>query len=74
MLRESPQQRPNIYQVIRQVSLMRGTDIPIKDVSGTSALFNIMADSFRSILKGHNRRLAGTNICRILNHTSLHHL
>lgn len=32
MLRESPQARPNIYQVIREVCSMRGTDIPIKDV------------------------------------------
>ena len=32
MLRESPQTRPNIYQVIREVCSMRGTDIPIKDV------------------------------------------
>ncbi|KAL8709164.1 MAG: hypothetical protein Q9220_006044 [cf. Caloplaca sp. 1 TL-2023] len=32
MLREKPQARPNIYQVIREVSLMRGTDIPIKDI------------------------------------------
>lgn len=32
MLRENPQQRPNIYQVVRDVSLLRGTDIPIKDV------------------------------------------
>ncbi|KAL8671505.1 MAG: hypothetical protein Q9168_003997 [Polycauliona sp. 1 TL-2023] len=32
MLRENPQARPNIYQVIREVSLMRGTDIPIKDI------------------------------------------
>ncbi|KAI4200253.1 MAG: hypothetical protein LQ346_002409 [Caloplaca aetnensis] len=32
MLREMPQARPNIYQVIREVSLMRGTDIPIKDI------------------------------------------
>ena len=33
MLRENPQSRPNIYQVVREVCLMRGTDIPIKDVS-----------------------------------------
>ncbi len=33
MLRENPQQRPNIYQVVREVSVLRGTDIPIKDVS-----------------------------------------
>lgn len=32
MLRENPQQRPNIYQVIREVCLIRGTDIPIKDI------------------------------------------
>ncbi|KAL9579433.1 MAG: hypothetical protein Q9212_005110 [Teloschistes hypoglaucus] len=32
MLRENPQARPTIYQVIREVSLMRGTDIPIKDI------------------------------------------
>ncbi|KAL8677142.1 MAG: hypothetical protein Q9186_006397 [Xanthomendoza sp. 1 TL-2023] len=32
MLRESPQARPNIYQVIREVSHMRGTDVPIKDI------------------------------------------
>ena len=33
MLRENPQQRPNIYQVVRDVSRLRGTDVPIKDVS-----------------------------------------
>ncbi|KAL6713331.1 Ark- serine/threonine protein kinase [Lecanora helva] len=32
MLRENPQQRPNIYQVVREVSKMRGTDVPIKDI------------------------------------------
>ena len=33
MLRENPQLRPNIYQVMREVCLMRGTEVPIKDVS-----------------------------------------
>ena len=33
MLKENPQSRPNIYQVVREVCQMRGTDIPIKDVS-----------------------------------------
>ena len=33
MLRENPQLRPNIYQVVREVARIRGTDIPIKDVS-----------------------------------------
>ena len=32
MLREQPDARPNIYQVIREVSLLRGTDIPIQDI------------------------------------------
>ncbi|KAI4093771.1 MAG: hypothetical protein LQ344_002674 [Seirophora lacunosa] len=32
MLQEKPQARPNIYQVIREVSVMRGTDVPIKDI------------------------------------------
>ena len=32
MLREQPQARPNIYQVVREVSLLRGSNIPIKDI------------------------------------------
>ncbi|KAI9862762.1 MAG: hypothetical protein M1813_004258 [Trichoglossum hirsutum] len=37
MLMEKPYLRPNIYQVIREVSLMRGTEVPIKDIySGKS--------------------------------------
>ncbi|KAF2455742.1 hypothetical protein BDY21DRAFT_288811 [Lineolata rhizophorae] len=32
MLRESPQDRPNIYQVVREVCMMRGKDVPIKDI------------------------------------------
>ncbi|KAI9833030.1 MAG: hypothetical protein M1819_003862 [Sarea resinae] len=32
MLREHPQLRPNIYQIVREVCLMRGTDVPIKDI------------------------------------------
>ena len=38
MLRESPQARPNIYQVIREVCSMRGTDVPIKDVGVSHAV------------------------------------
>ncbi|KAL7269793.1 Ark- serine/threonine protein kinase [Rhizina undulata] len=37
MLRESPQLRPNIYLVVREVCLMRRRDIPIKDIYSTSA-------------------------------------
>ncbi|KAI9656435.1 MAG: hypothetical protein M1829_000394 [Trizodia sp. TS-e1964] len=32
MLRESPLLRPNIYQVIREVCALRGTEVPIKDI------------------------------------------
>ena len=32
MLRENPQQRPNIYQVVAEVCSMRHRAIPIKDV------------------------------------------
>lgn len=33
MLRENPQKRPNVYEVVREVCLMRKKEIPIKDVS-----------------------------------------
>ena len=39
MLREDPTARPNIYQVVREVCAMRGTDIPIKDVSIVPCFF-----------------------------------
>ena len=39
MLREKPEQRPNIYQVVREVAAMRGTDVPIKDVSSFTLQF-----------------------------------
>lgn len=32
MLRENPRLRPNIFQVLQEVCLLRGTDIPIEDV------------------------------------------
>jgi AP2-associated kinase len=31
-LKENPQQRPNIFQVVKEVCGMKGTDIPIKDI------------------------------------------
>lgn len=36
MLREKPQLRPNIYEVVRELCLMQGVDIPIRDVSFSS--------------------------------------
>lgn len=41
MLKENPQKRPNIYQVVREVCLMRGKEVPIKDVSYTDSIFSI---------------------------------
>jgi len=32
MLREHPKDRPNIYQALKEVCAMRGTELPIKDV------------------------------------------
>ncbi|KAI5793423.1 kinase-like domain-containing protein [Pyronema domesticum] len=32
MLREQPSQRPNIYQVVREVCYLRGREVPIKDI------------------------------------------
>ncbi|KAH7049205.1 hypothetical protein B0J12DRAFT_97370 [Macrophomina phaseolina] len=32
MLKENPQQRPNIYQVVKEVCAMRNRDCPIKDI------------------------------------------
>ncbi|KAL9614697.1 MAG: hypothetical protein Q9167_000826 [Letrouitia subvulpina] len=32
MLGENPQARPNIYQVVRDVCLLRGSDVPIRDI------------------------------------------
>lgn len=33
MLREQPHQRPNIYQIVREVHYLRGREVPINDVS-----------------------------------------
>lgn len=56
MLRENPQLRPNIFQVVREVCMMRGTDIPIKDVR-CSAIRRCFADSVRYTLLGRHQRL-----------------
>lgn len=46
MLQEKPHARPNIFQVVREVCLMRGTDVPIKDVGQHSLLaLNILTSS-----------------------------
>lgn len=32
MLRENPQKRPNIYEVVREMCHMQGKEVPIRDV------------------------------------------
>lgn len=60
MLRENPQLRPNIYQVVREVCMMRGTDIPIKDVR-LPATCLCSADHIRYTPLEHLQRLDGIN-------------
>lgn len=33
MLKENPQKRPNIYEVVREACQMQGKEVPIRDVS-----------------------------------------
>ena len=48
MLQEKPNSRPNIYQVVKEVCIMQGTEIPIPDVSlganGLCLLPNMFVD------------------------------
>lgn len=60
MLRENPQLRPNIYQVVREVCILRGTDTPIKDVC-LSAAYLYYADHIRSTLLGHLQKFDETS-------------
>ena len=63
MLRENPRLRPNIYQVLQEVCLLRGTDVPIEDVS----YFHIDAVSaYRSryMAPQYARKLGETNLSR----------
>lgn len=41
MLRELPHQRPNIYQIIREVCYMRGREVPIQDIYGDQPVHNL---------------------------------
>lgn len=39
MLKEHPQSRPNIYQVLKEACAMQGREVPIKDVCSLTLLF-----------------------------------
>ena len=67
MLRENPQSRPNIYQVVREVARIRGTDIPIKDVSIMLSLLSQIFDKSRSTLGVPNQNPEEISIYRLQN-------
>lgn len=70
MLREDPKARPNIYQVMREVCAMRGTDVPIKDVSPGATISMLQpAKLSRSILGERNRKPDEINTCQVLDPT-----
>lgn len=60
MLRENPQHRPNIYQVVAEVCSMRHRPIPIKDVCLTYWLHGPMLRPARSTLAELSQKPAGT--------------
>ena len=64
MLREKPSQRPNIYQVVREVAAIRGTDIPIQDVWASPEVELLNADLTRSTPPEPHQRFVETNTYR----------
>ena len=68
LLREQPHRRPNIYEVVREVAAIRGTDIPIKDVSSSRVCCLTMTEVRRSMLAVAIRNLEGINTCLCQTH------
>lgn len=69
LLREQPHRRPNIYEVVREVAAIRGTDIPIKDVNSTRTFCLQMTKVGRSILAVAIQKLEGISIYLYQTHT-----
>lgn len=67
MLRESPQQRPNIYQVVAETCAMRHRACPIKDVCTVKLSRIIALICSRYTLAGRNLKLAETSSYRLQN-------
>jgi hypothetical protein len=74
MLRENPQHRPNIYQVIAEVCSMRHRAIPIKDVRMKGCFSKFMLRHARSTPAEHNPKPDETSSYRLLSPRSLHRL
>lgn len=66
MLKEHPQARPNIYQVVKEVCAMRNRDCPIKDVRPLAALRDHALTIRRYTPTEPNRKHARTSSCRRL--------
>lgn len=75
MLKENPVQRPNIFEVVKEVSSMRGTSVPIKDVR-LRWMHDHLAQQLTPIRYmpiARLRKLAATNIY-LRQNRFLHHL
>jgi AP2-associated kinase len=55
MLREQPQSRPTIYQVLREACLMQGIEVPIKDVCFSSPMFYPLSSDKPQIYAGRTQ-------------------
>jgi hypothetical protein len=73
MLRENPQSRPNIYQVIVEVCSMRHRPIPIKDVCGLPKFCCLPLTTPRYTPTVHSQRREETSNCQILKRALLLH-
>ena len=73
MLRESPQQRPNIYQVVAETCAMRHRACPIKDVCNMALWMERELTSIRFTLAARNLKHDGTNNYRQQNPKFPHH-
>lgn len=63
MLRENPQKRPNIYQVLKESLAMRGKEVPIRDVRPTHLQTIRFANPCRFILAALRRKIVGIRFC-----------
>ena len=73
MLRESPQQRPNIYQVVAETCAMRHRACPIKDVGNMALWMERELTSIRFTLAARNLKHDGTSNYRQQNPKFPHH-
>lgn len=61
MLKENPNSRPNIYQVLREACLMQGIEVPIKDVCLDLDRSRIEAYNCRYMREERNQKPGGIN-------------